>query len=179
MKKLLFALTVLTFSFSFITAAFTAEHPVYGDAGVLAGDGDSESEERALEITETYESDEAVNPDKAEEFPDTEKEGAPFDVYSDPDEKDDLFLFKVLATVLVPLIIAFVVCSGWKSKMETAVEARCADQYIPAGGFNLTVQQDQFLYRTETRTKIEKPPSSSGGGTTAGNRGPSGKSGKH
>ena len=60
--------------------------------------------------------------------------------------------------------------------MKTAVLARGARNYIPQNGFSLAVQEDRFLYRTETRQKIEKPSSSEG--TTTRSSGSSGRSGK-
>ncbi|HHX62114.1 MAG TPA: TPM domain-containing protein, partial [Epulopiscium sp.] len=62
------------------------------------------------------------------------------------------------------------------SQMKTAVSQRAADSYIPSGGFNLTMQADQFLYRTEIRTKIEKDSSS--GGSSTDSDGYSSSSGK-
>ena len=71
---------------------------------------------------------------------------------------------KLAVVILVPVLTAFIICANWKSKMKTAKIARTADDYIPANGFNLTVQTDQFLYRSTTRTKIESSSSSSSGG---------------
>ena len=64
-------------------------------------------------------------------------------------------------TILVPLVIAFLVCTLWRSKMKTAKIARTATNYIPEGGFRLTGHGDVFLYRTTTRTKIQSSSSSS------------------
>ena len=58
--------------------------------------------------------------------------------------------------ILVPLIISLIVCLLWRNQMKTARIARTADNYIPAGGFNLTVQVDTYLYRTTSRRKINK-----------------------
>ena len=71
---------------------------------------------------------------------------------------------KLAVVILVPLLIALIVCSVWRSKMKTAKLARAADNYIPQGGFNLTERNDIFLYRTTTRRRIESSSSSSGGG---------------
>ena len=115
--------------------------------------------------------------DKAEEFLAMARNGTPFDIGTDPDAAQKSFLIRLAITIFAPLLIAFALCFYWKSQMKTAKAARKADQYIPPGGFQLTGQQDQFLYRTETRRKIEKK-SSSGGGTTIGSKGSSGRSGK-
>ena len=66
----------------------------------------------------------------------------------------------VCILILLPLAIAFGICMFWRSKMKTAKIARQADNYIPAGGFNLTRSSDIFLYRTTTRTKIQSSSSS-------------------
>ena len=70
---------------------------------------------------------------------------------------------KLLIAILPALIIAAIVCLSWRAKMKTARIARTADNYIPAGGFKLTGQTDQFLYRTKTERKINTGSSSPGG----------------
>jgi len=77
-------------------------------------------------------------------------------------------LIRLAVVILVPVLIAFIVCSGWKRKMKTAKIAKSADNYIPAGGFNLTGQGDTFLYRTTTRTRVASSSSSSGGSRSSG-----------
>ena len=73
-------------------------------------------------------------------------------------------LSRLAVVILVPALIALIVCSVWKHQMKTAKLARTADNYIPANGFNLTGRTDQFLYRTTTRVRIERSSSSGGGG---------------
>ena len=75
---------------------------------------------------------------------------------------------KLGAIILIPILVALIVCSIWKRQMKTAVIARTADNYIPRNGFVLTGQTDLFLYRTTTRTKIERSSSSSGGSRSSG-----------
>jgi len=74
---------------------------------------------------------------------------------------------KLAAVILLPAFIAWIVCASWKRKMKTAVIARSADNYIPPNGFNLTAKTDQFLYRTTTRTRIERDSGSSGGSSSS------------
>ena len=112
--------------------------------------------------------------DVAEEFLALARDGTPFD----RDDSGTIFLAKLGATIVVPLAIAFIVCSMWKKQMKTAVTARTATNYIPAGGFNLTAKDDTFLYKTQTSRKIQTQTSSSRGGTTTDSRGYSGRSGK-
>lgn len=102
------------------------------------------------------------------------RDGAPFDVDTDPAAASQQFLLKLAAAILLPLLIAGLLCLMWKNQMKTARPAQAADQYIPASGFQLTEQEDLFLYRTETRRKIAKKTS---GGTTTDRDGASGRSG--
>jgi len=116
--------------------------------------------------------------DKSEQYLEMAKNGKPFDVDTDPAKQGTSTLIKLAVTILLPLIIALIVCSMWKAQMKTAKIARTADNYIPANGFQLTGQADMFLYRTQTRRKIETSSSSSSGGTTRDSGGYSGRSGK-
>jgi len=115
---------------------------------------------------------------RAEEYLQMAKDGAPFDRNNDNENDGAYLIIKIVVLIALPLIIALIVCSGWKSQMKTAKKARAADNYIPENGFNLTVKEDRFLYRTTTRQKIEKSSSSSGGGARSGGGGSSGRSGK-
>ena len=114
--------------------------------------------------------------DVAEEYLQMARSGAPFDKDTDPDYGKLGIPIKLGITLVVPILIAFVVCEIWRRQMKTAVLARDAGNYISQNGFVLTAQEDRFLYRTETRRKIEK--SSSSGGTTIGSSGSSSRSGK-
>ena len=114
--------------------------------------------------------------DKAEEYLGMARAGTPFDTDTDPENARITFFVKLAAVILLPLLIAFIVCGIWKRQMKTAVAARAAAEYISEGGFQLTNQADMFLYRTEDRRKIETKSSS--GGTTRDSGGYSGRSGK-
>ena len=80
-------------------------------------------------------------------------------------------ILKLAVSILIPIIVALIVCSVWKSQMKTAKLAREADNYVPEGGFNLTGQTDRFLYRTTTRVKIERSSSGGGGGSSSSSSG--------
>ena len=47
--------------------------------------------------------------------------------------------------------------------MKTARAATQADSYVPQGGFQLTHERDTFLYRTESRRRIERDNGHGGG----------------
>ena len=113
--------------------------------------------------------------DKSEEYLKMARDGEPISPDNDPDA-ENYFIAKLIATILIPLVIAGIVCSNWKSKMKTAKTARTANNYIPENGFKLIAQEDKFLYRTTTRRKIEKSSSSSSGASSRGSS--SGRSGK-
>ena len=78
--------------------------------------------------------------------------------------------------ILVPLIIAFAVCSVFKSQMKTANMQEAAQFYIGQQGMVLSRESDRFLYTTRTERYIE-PPKSSSGGTTVDDSGSSHSSG--
>jgi uncharacterized protein len=115
--------------------------------------------------------------DQSEEFLALARAGTPFDRNTDPNAARTDFLIKLAVVILLPLLTAFVICSRWKKEMKTAVTARTAANYIPAGGFNLTGSADMFLYQTRESKKVA-PPSSGRGGTTIDSKGYSGRSGK-
>ncbi|NLB41463.1 MAG: hypothetical protein GX815_04250 [Clostridiales bacterium] len=118
--------------------------------------------------------------DQTTEFLKMAKNGTPFDMDNDmvlvEENAKSSFWIKLGITILVPLLIAGIVCFIFLGQMKTAISQRAADEYIPDGGLNLTRQIDAFLYRTETRTRIEEK--SSNGGTSVGSDGFSGSKGK-
>ena len=65
-------------------------------------------------------------------------------------------LVKLAIAIILPLLIATILCLIWKGQMKSAVAARTADRYIPENGFQLTKKEDHYLYKTERRMKIEK-----------------------
>ena len=111
--------------------------------------------------------------DKAEEYLEMARDGEPFEKNNDPDVLRANFIGKLFAVILLPALIALIICLIWKGQMKTAKIARTADNYIPEGGFRLTGRTDTFLYRTTTRRKIER--SSSSGGSSRGSSGRGGK----
>ena len=78
---------------------------------------------------------------------------------------------RLAVVILVPMLIALIVCSVWKAKMKTAKLAKDADNYIPQNGFVLTGRTDQFLYRTTTKVRIESNSSGGGGGSSSSSSG--------
>ena len=87
-----------------------------------------------------------------------------------------VLIASLVIIVLVPVLIAFIVCHVWKKQMKTAKIATTAGNYIPEGGFRLRVQSDVFLYRTTTRERIERESSSDSGGGGGSSSSSSGRS---
>lgn len=87
--------------------------------------------------------------------------------------------FAALIVVFVPILIAFIVCSAFKSQMKTANRMTTAERYVVPGSMRMRVRQDEFVNRTVQRTVISTDSgrgSGSGGGHFSG--GHSGHSGK-
>ena len=119
--------------------------------------------------------------DKAEEFLALAEAGTPFDVDTDEEyiaqNAKNAAGAKVAVTIIIPLIVSLIICMVWRSHMKSARKATEADSYIPSNGFDLSLQEDSFLYRTTTSRKIERSSNSSGG-TTVNSGGYSGSSRK-
>lgn len=111
---------------------------------------------------------------QTDKFLEMAENGTPFDV--DSDEEEGSFLIMLAIVILLPLLIAGIVCFIFYNQMKTAVAQEAADKYICADGVNMTMEADKFLYRTETRRTIEKE--SSDGGTSVDDDGSSSSSGK-
>lgn len=114
----------------------------------------------------------------AEDFLQRAEDGKAFDIQTDPNRGRLPLPVKLGITFGIPILIATVMCEIWRSQMKSAVLARAASNYINAEGLILTNRQDYFLYRTETRRRIERQSPGSSGGTTTDSSGTSGRSGK-
>ncbi|HZK43067.1 MAG TPA: TPM domain-containing protein [Syntrophomonadaceae bacterium] len=113
---------------------------------------------------------------KTAEFLQMAENGTPFDVETDEENAQTSIWVKLAIVILIPLLIAGIVCLIWMRKMKTAVSERAARNYMSDGGLQLTKETDTFLNKTETRTRIEKKPP--GGGTSIGSGGSSSAKGK-
>ncbi len=110
------------------------------------------------------------------------KNGEPLDQWI-PDQPEESFgPAEMLISLIVGLITGGATVSGMKKQMKTAVEQTRASGYVPKGGVNLRVQNDQFVNRTVTTHRIRREQNRSGGhygGTTiSGSHGGSHHSGK-
>ena len=103
-------------------------------------------------------------------------DGAPFDQGTDPVYLEKQAAGRAAVVVIIPPIVALIVCLIFRAQMKTARKQRAAHNYIPEGGFVLTGSSDTYLYSTETRRTIESSSSGSSGHRSSG--GFSGRSGK-
>ena len=115
------------------------------------------------------------------------QDGLEYHSYNAPGSQSGVTPFKLAIVIIVPLLIALIVCSRFKAQMKTAREKTQADDYLVPRSMELYVRQDTFTHRTESRTRIESDSSSSssrsGGGGGGGSSfhsggGSSGRSGK-
>ena len=104
-------------------------------------------------------------------------EGQPIDV---PAEEPLTFAEKLPFILLIPCVIAGVVCLIAKAGMKTAKRKIGAAEYVTPNSFYLRVRTDNFTHRTQSVERIQRSDnrSSGGGGTTVNAGGFSHKSGK-
>ncbi len=86
----------------------------------------------------------------------------------------------VIASLVIGVGVAWLVCRALKGKMKTARLAADADSYVAPGGAQITLRDDRFSHITTSRRKIEKSDSGGdrGGGTSVSSGGYSHSSGK-
>lgn len=91
-------------------------------------------------------------------------------------------VIRIGISVVAGLIISYIIVSGMKKKLNTAVKQRGAMKYIKGDTAKVTVERDLFMYSTTTRVRRESESSSSGGhsfsGTSGGGRSYSGGGGR-
>lgn len=105
------------------------------------------------------------------EFLNMAENGTPFDLVSDEnlmeENESNSFWLKLTATIVIPLLIAGFISFAFLRQMKTVIPEKAAKNYISKEGLNLTMESDEFLYETETRTEIND--NSSSGGSSVGN----------
>ncbi len=95
----------------------------------------------------------------------TGPDGLEYHSYNAPGAKAGLPTpIKLLIVIFVPLLIALIVCSSFKAQMKSAVEKTEARDYLVPHSMDLSVREDVFTHRTESRTRIETDSGSRGGG---------------
>lgn len=108
----------------------------------------------------------------SEEYIEMAIAGTPMNADNDPNAKAASLLVNLAIIILVPILVAGVVCFVFYKQMKPVAAQRSAGEYI-VGSVHYTDRQSRFSHVTETRTPIVKDDDSfsSGGGF-------SGKSGK-
>lgn len=65
-------------------------------------------------------------------------------------------LFELAMILVIPVVIALIICMILKGQLKTAQKQTEASDYMVSAEPELTVKTDRFTHRTETRRKIEK-----------------------
>lgn len=95
--------------------------------------------------------------------------------------RERLGVFGTIAViVLIPALIALIVCTIAKRNMKNVKKAAGAEFFAVPGSMELRISEDRFTHTTQTRVKVEDDSDhhSGGGGTHINSGGFSGKSGK-
>ena len=83
-----------------------------------------------------------------------------------------------IIVVVSSLVISGVICLVLKWKMQTVHKKVEADEYVAAGGLQLTKKYDRYTHTTETQRKIHSDSDSDSGTSSCSGGGGSGRSGK-
>ncbi len=79
----------------------------------------------------------------------------------------------------IGFILAMGLASGHKKKLKSVMSKVNADDYVPKGGVNINIKEDQYTHTTTSRVRINTSSGgSSGGGRSFSSGGFSGRSGK-
>ncbi len=112
------------------------------------------------------------------------QQGEPYDVYQEY-KAPFPFAAKIAIACGIGFLAALLTLLGFRAQLRSVSYEKGAHQYVRQGSFHLTRSKDLYLYRTVTRTKIERPdpPSGHGGGgshthTTSGGSRAGGGGGK-
>lgn len=82
-----------------------------------------------------------------------------------------------IIVVVSSLVISGVICLVLKWKMQTVHKKVEADEYVAAGGLQLTKKYDRYTHTTETQRKIHSDSDSDSGTSSCSGGGGSGRSG--
>jgi len=104
----------------------------------------------------------------------TAKAGKPLDAGSD----GKTAVLGAVISFALGALLALIVCSILKKSMESVGKKTEASAYLAPGSVTFTDREDALVNVTETRVKIQRNESGSGGGTTVNSGGFSEKSGK-
>lgn len=94
------------------------------------------------------------------------REGQPYDVDNIP--SDPPGVVPLLIAVVIGLLLAFIPVGIMKGKLKSVSAKRSAESYVRPGSFSLTRNEDHYIRRYVSKTRIPKSESSSGGGGGGG-----------
>lgn len=114
--------------------------------------------------------------DLAEEFLREAEKGIPYDTNHAYREPMNSWL-RLLAAALIGLAAAGITLAVLFRQLRSVRTGREARDFVREGSFRVTRAYDLFLYRTVTRTKIERPSSGGGGSSTHSAPGGGGRAG--
>ena len=100
------------------------------------------------------------------------KDGKP---YNEKQYSTKYLIGVIIAALLIPLLVAWILMKKKLKKMKTAVENDYAANYIKPGSMRIDTSRDLFLYSRITKT--ERPKSSSGTHTSSSGRTHGGRGG--
>ena len=100
------------------------------------------------------------------------KDGKP---YNEKQYSTKYLIGVIIAALLIPLLVAWILMKKKLKKMKTAVENDYAANYVKPGSMNISVSRDLFLYSRITKT--ERPKESSGTHTSSSGRTHGGRDG--
>ena len=100
------------------------------------------------------------------------KDGKP---YNEKQYSTKYLISVIIAALLIPLLVAWILMKKKLKKMKTAVENDYAANYVKPGSMNISVSRDLFLYSKITKT--ERPKESSGTHTSSSGRTHGGRGG--
>lgn len=109
--------------------------------------------------------------DVADEYLKYQEKGTPVTATNDPEKKAARRGMASAITFSIPELIALVACFGMKGKMKTTGIKTEARRYIAKNGILLTNSDDIFLYRSETRTPIQRDHGGGGGSSFSSSSG--------
>jgi len=91
--------------------------------------------------------------------------GKPYDVGSLPKTSAD-YISLVFISFALGTVIAWFVTKGMKKQLKTVQKSQAAADYVRPGSLQVIYQNEQFLFKNTTRTKVVESSDSGGGGSS-------------
>lgn len=98
--------------------------------------------------------------------------------YNSGDSKERNIFFAIVVSLVFGMIVALIVCLGFRSQMKKVKLSNSAVAFVAENGLKVTNKSDLFTHNTVTRQVIQQSSGSGGGGTHINSSGSSHHSGK-